>query len=159
MEYDPAVGRLRWKSRGKSRFDTRFAGKLAGYVSSTTGYRMITVDYEQFSEHQLVWFFHHGDWPIEIDHENHNRAENFIDGLREVDHSENNKNRSMSSRNKSGVNGVRWCSSRKKWHVMIGVNGKGKYVGRFDNFDEAVKARKEAEEKYGFHYNHGRLAV
>ena len=45
----------------------------------------------------------------------------------------------------SGTQGVYWHKTRKKWRVMITVNGQLKYVGLFDNKDDAIKARKDAE--------------
>jgi hypothetical protein len=162
MDYDPSTGRLIWKKRklagmlANIMFNKRFARKPAGYISSTTGYRMITVEYEEFTEHQLVWFYHHGTWPIEIDHENGKRSGNKIEDIRNVSHQENNKNKKINRRNESGVNGVRWDKSRGKWIVQIGVNGKTKTIGRYDNINDAIKARKEADKLYGFHPNHGR---
>ena len=50
--------------------------------------------------------------------------------------------------NKSGVKGVRYEPSRKKWRADIRVNYKAILIGRYDTFEEAVKHRKEAEEKY-----------
>ncbi len=50
--------------------------------------------------------------------------------------------------NKSGVKGVRYEPSKKKWRADIRVNYKAILIGRFNTFEEAVKARKKAEEKY-----------
>lgn len=49
--------------------------------------------------------------------------------------------------NKSGVVGVNWDKSRGKW--MAGIRFKGhKYnLGRFDNIQDAIDARKEAEQR------------
>ncbi|MBP1907056.1 hypothetical protein J2Z32_003721 [Paenibacillus turicensis] len=49
---------------------------------------------------------------------------------------------------KSGVKGVMWMESRKKWKAYIGVTGKQITIGYFANIDDAVNARKDAEEKY-----------
>lgn len=35
-----------------------------------------------------------------------------------------------------------------KWVAEIGVNRKKIHLGTFETFDDAIKARKEAEEKY-----------
>lgn len=50
--------------------------------------------------------------------------------------------------NTSGVMGVRWDSNRKKWYVDIEFKGKRHYLGRYEDKDEAIRVRKEAEEKY-----------
>lgn len=50
--------------------------------------------------------------------------------------------------NKSGHKGVIWMKSRNKWKAYIGFKGKQISLGYFDDKDEAIKARKRAEEKY-----------
>ena len=50
--------------------------------------------------------------------------------------------------NTSGVTGVGWDKSKKRWLAQIGFKGRAIYLGRYKDFDEAVKARKEAEQKY-----------
>lgn len=50
--------------------------------------------------------------------------------------------------NTSGVTGVRWDKSRNKWVASIIFKKKTYYLGRYKNKEDAIKARKEAEEKY-----------
>ena len=50
--------------------------------------------------------------------------------------------------NKSGVTGVRFDNSRGLWQAYLTFKGKTVFCKRFREFDEAVKARKEAESKY-----------
>lgn len=50
--------------------------------------------------------------------------------------------------NTSGVKGVNWDSTNSKWVARISVNKKRICIGYFDTFDDAVKARYDAEEKY-----------
>lgn len=50
--------------------------------------------------------------------------------------------------NKSGHKGVTWMASRQKWRAYIGFKGKQITLGYFDSKEEAIKTRKEAEEKY-----------
>lgn len=52
------------------------------------------------------------------------------------------------SNNTSGVTGVTWDSSRGKWTAQIVFQGRRIYLGRYANKEEAIAARKEAEEKY-----------
>jgi len=50
--------------------------------------------------------------------------------------------------NKSGVKGVSYHKATGKWDANIGVKGKQIFLGRFKNLEDAIKARKEGEEKY-----------
>lgn len=50
--------------------------------------------------------------------------------------------------NTSGAKGVSWSKSRQLWEVGIQIHGKKIHLGRYADFTEAVKVRKEAEEKY-----------
>lgn len=68
--------------------------------------------------------------------------------LRIVTSSQNNMNREIMSNNTSGVTGVDWHKGWKKWRVRITVNHKTISLGAFDSMDDAIKARKEAEQKY-----------
>lgn len=45
----------------------------------------------------------------------------------------------------------------QKWFAQIKVDGKTKSLGHFDNIDDAVQARLEAEQVYGFTERHGEL--
>ena len=85
---------------------------------------------------------------IRIDHQNHNTMNNRKSNLRRATSSENAMNSELSSANTSGVTGVLFDKKWNKWVASIMVNYKSIHLGRFDNFDDAVKARKEAEEKY-----------
>lgn len=50
--------------------------------------------------------------------------------------------------NTSGVKGISWNKSKELWEVYIGIHGKRIHLGRYENFEEAVKVRKRAEEEY-----------
>ncbi len=48
--------------------------------------------------------------------------------------------------NTSGVPGVDWRASKQRWRAMICFKGRRYYLGSYARFEDAVKARKEAEE-------------
>jgi len=50
--------------------------------------------------------------------------------------------------NKSGVKGVCWCKSSGKWVAHIGFRCKTYTLGKFDDINDAIAARKAAEGKY-----------
>lgn len=48
--------------------------------------------------------------------------------------------------NKTGCTGISYING--KYRVRIQINHKSKHIGYFDNLQDAIKARKNAEEKY-----------
>ena len=69
--------------------------------------------------------------------------------LRQVSHAGNTQNRlKLQPNNTSGHPGVYWVRARKKWVAQISVGGKNTNLGGFTNLDDAVAARKAAEQKY-----------
>ena len=91
---------------------------------------------------------------IPIDHIKHNIKDNRKSELRIVSNSQNNINREIRSDNTSGVTGVCWYKKRGMWMSYIAKDGKRKTIGYFTDFNDAVKARKEAEEKYFGEYSY-----
>lgn len=63
---------------------------------------------------------------------------------------DNSHNRSLSKTNSSGKTGVSFNKNKNKYIAYIMNNYKRIYLGQYDDFEEAVKIRKEAELKYGF---------
>lgn len=57
-------------------------------------------------------------------------------------------NRGIHKNNKSGKKGVYWDKNRGKWEAVIFLNKKRVILGHFDDFNEAVSARKNAEDTY-----------
>lgn len=57
-------------------------------------------------------------------------------------------NRNPTKRSVSGCKGVRFEERTKSWFVLIGVNYKQHFVGRFKDLNEAIQARHAAEQKF-----------
>jgi hypothetical protein len=72
---------------------------------------------------------------IVIDHIDNDPLNNRVDNLQLISHREN------TSKDKKGgtskYTGVCWCKSTNKWKSNIYINGKSKYLGRFDDEYEA----------------------
>lgn len=66
----------------------------------------------------------------------------------------NHMNRAIGSNNTSGHVGVHWRKERNKWAARITINNKTIYLGSFDNYEDAVRAREEAEDKYFGEYSY-----
>lgn len=97
-----------------------------------------------------------GRWPDIVDHINGNTLDDRWENLREVTARENSLNAKRSRKNTSGVRGVSWEKALDKWRSKIHVGVRQIHLGVYDDFFEAVCARKSAELKYSFHENHGR---
>jgi hypothetical protein len=84
----------------------------------------------------------------QVDHINGNKLDNRRQNLRVVNQTENNCNIAVRKDSTTRVTGVRWDTQRLKWAAQIAFNKKVIPLGRFDSFDEAVAARRAAEDKY-----------
>lgn len=62
--------------------------------------------------------------------------------------SEQSINQRIRNTNTSGHKGVSWENRRKKWIAKITLNYKSIHLGTFDNIDDAIFARKQAEIRY-----------
>lgn len=131
------------------------AGQPAGSVSNW-GYIKVQALGRYYKAHHLVWLIERGVWAVELDHINGLRSDNRIENLREVSRQENMRNKRLTQGSASGVMGVVWNKALKKWRAVITVSRKNIYLGYFDDLESAVKAREEANRKYGFHENHGK---
>lgn len=144
LTYDAATGVFRWLKRTGS----SAAGNEAG-CAARNGYLSVRVDGVLYAAHRLAWFYVNGTWPSgHIDHINRNKLDNRISNLRVCNDLENGQNTNISKANKSGVTGVWFNPKVEKWHAQIMVNRKNLYLGRYQEKESAIKARKMAEEKY-----------
>ena len=118
--------------------------KIAGYLTKQ-GYIIIQIDYIKYYAHRLAWFYMKGEWPPnEIDHIDKVKSNNRFNNLRLATSRQNSFNVNIRSNNTSGIKGVYWNKSHKKWQAQIKQAGKQIYLGRFINKEEAGKAVAEA---------------
>ena len=144
LDYDQKTGFFTWKV---SLTNSVPAGSRAHNVMPPRGYIRIGVDGEIFLAHRLAWFYVHGEWPDLLDHIDRNTSNNRLSNLRRATQSQNHQNQGLSKRNTSGVKGVSWDKARVKWKLHIAAGNKKKQI-RFDTKEQAIAARKDAEDKY-----------
>ena len=83
-----------------------------------------------------------------VDHKKHRLFDNRKDFLRIGNQSQNMMNASKRIDNTSGTTGISQLSRDGKWSAEIQFNNKKIRLGIFEDLEDAIKARKEAEEKY-----------
>lgn len=105
--------------------------------------RIVTThDKQVFTMHKILTGKSH------MDHINRNTFDNRKSNLRDADFSQNSQNRTKQSNNTSGVIGVSFDNSSNVWKARINVKKKQHTIYRGTSFEDAVKARLEAEKKY-----------
>lgn len=97
------------------------------------------------------------DFENKFDHISHNRIDNRKVNLRLITSHQNAMNMGMKNTNTSGVTGVQLQNTKKKWTAVITYNYKPIWLGCYESFDDAVKARIKGEiqyfKEYSPHYN------
>lgn len=83
----------------------------------------------------------------EVDHiKSDAKYDNRKSNLRIATQSQNRMNCKLRSNNKSGVTGVNWHKAYNKWKARITKDGKEIHLGYFENLNDAIEARKQAEQ-------------
>lgn len=160
LSYNPNTGELRWKKRDGPQGDLfgwnkRHAGKVAGHLHKS-GYIRINIGGTVFLAHRLIFLMEYGYCPKYIDHKNRKRDDNRKLNLMEATKEENSNNQGMSKANTSGVKNVSWFKANSKWGVTFRIDGKQKFFGLFEDFQEAVSRANEIREKLGKRGEHER---
>lgn len=139
---DPATGLLRWLMRPTAKGNVK-AGDIAG--SKTHGYLRVCFRGHKIPAHHLCWALHYGEWPNgELDHINGKRSDNRIVNLRLASTSQNHANKGRQKNNKTGYKGVHFNKERGLYVAQISVDGRNRFLGRFQTADLAYAAYKDA---------------
>lgn len=136
LHYDPETGVFTWRvRRGGIK-----PGSAAGSVSPQ-GYVRINIGGHLYLRHRLAWLYSRGSWPDQdIDHINGVYGDDRVGNLRQCSKSENGQNRPARQPSVSGLIGVSWKISHKKWRARITLNLKSKTLGYYNSKEEAHAA-------------------
>ena len=151
LSVDTEQGLFTWKNTmgGKA-----FKGDIAG-SRNANGYVLIRLDGKDYLAHRLMWLYVYGAMPIlQIDHIDRNRDNNKPTNLRLATQKQNSENMFRVKTNTSGFRGVRREArlKTKPWSATITHNYKQKHLGYYATFEEAVEARKAAEDLFFTHH-------
>lgn len=112
---------------------------------SKTGYPVANINHKVTKIHRYILGL--TDSSIIVDHKNRNPFDNRKTNLRICTTTDNARNKSVSKKSKSGHIGIR-KTPNNRYNVRITCNRKEIHVGNFKTLDEAIAARKAAEDRY-----------
>lgn len=149
-------------SKGGNPTTYRYGYKLLKPGKKDTGYLLVilsdmTNNRQKVAKvHGLVCEAFHGPkpgWDYEVAHRDHDRQNNAASNLRWATHQDNIRDSASVGRmvgspkvaaNSSGVIGVTWDKLKRRWVAQFC----GQRLGKFKNFEDAVTARKRAEQAH-----------
>lgn len=137
-------------------FDLEDYNKIKNYCWNVahTGYLQARDGNTTVLMHRIIFMEKYPDGNFTIDHIGHNTLDMRKPKLRVTEQKYNCMNKMRQENNTSGIIGVYWDKSKNKWVAQIGVDYKNIHLGRFTNIEDAIAARKAAEEKYFGEYSY-----
>ena len=135
-------------------FTRNSTSKVVG-TTCTNNYLRVTIDYTECLLHRLAFVYMTGVLPEVVDHKDHDGINNIWSNLRATNRSGNARNTSLFSTNTSGITGVTYDNSRKKWMAQIrilGINKSKRFTTKFGAIRQRIKWNRE----FNFHENHGK---
>ena len=136
-------GNLYWKVKTNPRVNI---GAKAGTFNKNNQRTYIRINKITYGLHRLIFLYHYGWFPTEVDHIDTCRTNNTIENLREATRSQNQHNKRVQINNTSGVKNVSFLKNR--WVVKLKVKRKQIHIGRFKDFELAELVAIMAREKY-----------
>jgi hypothetical protein len=109
-------------------------GCLAGWVNPNN-YRYVSISNRKYLLHRLIWLYHYGYLPKQIDHINGDSLDNRVENLRVATQSQNMANKPVRSDSKSRIKGV--TKQGNKYYAKICVKGKSFYLGTYETPEKA----------------------
>ena len=128
------------------------AGTIAG-TKTSDGYLTVQIEGQPYRLHRLAFLYMTGELPpdeLVVDHINQVRHDNRFFNLRIGTHAENLQNVRGANdwlNRTSKHRGVHWDSKRGKWFAQIAVNGKKRFLGRFESEEAALLAYESARDE------------
>ena len=161
VRYDPKTGQMfRILTRKGPWGHEKHINKLVT-GKNNRGYFWINILGYMYLVHRLAFLYMTGKHPEgEVDHINGSRSDNRWCNLRETDCFNNARNQGIRKDCTSGVRGVNYVThplaGNKRWKARISHKGMRFDLGSYHTFEEAVAARRKAEQDYGYHENHAK---
>jgi hypothetical protein len=120
----------------------KYRQRFTGYKDKK-GYFVFGLDGKSYKNHRYIYEMYHSVKLKKdefINHKNHIRNDNRIDNLEVVTNQQNSQYQLKQQGTSSQYKGVCWYKANCKWQAQIMIDGKYKYLGRFNNEIDAAKA-------------------
>lgn len=136
LGYDPLTGIVTWLVDAASSVR---AGSEAGTLHSD-GYFRVMIGRKTYALHRVIWKIYHGVDPVGVvDHRDGVGSDNRIVQLRDASQRNNQWNRTVNRRSKTGVKGVVFNSRRQVYEINIkDAEGKRAPSGTFRTVEDAL---------------------
>ena len=132
-------GHLLWNPDATlKKIPSHLIGNVAGTINKARGYRYIKIDGISYLAHRLVFLFHKGYLPDEVDHDNRNKLDNRIENLLDSNRLLNTRNTKVRKDSTSGLKNIR--SIGGKWQVRLQINKKT-YSKLLPSLEDAIEYR------------------
>jgi hypothetical protein len=161
-EWRTVPGHTRYSVSNRGRVRNTRTGRILRQSDNGKGYVNVGLVpdgqacvHTTFSVHRLVAtaFIPNPEGLPHIDHINRQKLDNRAENLRWAKPHLNGQNNGLSRRNTSGYKGVYFNKGAQKWMAYIRHEGKLKYLGLFDDPEEASAHRDQVgKELYGEFY-------
>lgn len=133
--YDPETGKLYWKTSNRGRKE----GTEAGCFNK--GYRVLKFQGRQYEVHRIIWKMTKNEWPVCVDHINHDRGDNRLVNLRNVSYGENQLNRKEPRPAITQNSGIRLNPSGSFAAFTVGSRNR-KYLGTRSTLEQALELQR-----------------
>ena len=149
FRYNADTGQLFWRARASNRAPP---GSEVGTIDTKPDgrkYLRTALHNEKLYVHRIIMTMIYGSCPdfILVDHRDGNGLNNRIDNLRFADPALNSANHRRKP-GPSGYVGVNWWKTKRLWKARIGIHREQITLGCFTRIEDAIAARKAAEELF-----------
>jgi hypothetical protein len=134
-------GALYWKIKCGRGISVKYPNDKVIVVADPLGYFYVTWRRKHYAVHRVIFLLIHKWLPECIDHIDGNPSNNNFLNLRPASRLQNQFNRRINSKCKSGVKNV--TSHQGKWQVRFSIKGKTKHYGVFEDLEFAELVAQE----------------
>lgn len=146
-------GHLYWKIKAGRGTSVKRPGDVVAPAPDPLGYCYVTWRRKHYAVHRVVFLLTYGYLPDCIDHIDGNPSNNRAENLRPATRLQNQFNRRINARTKSGVKNV--YPHQGKWSVRFSVARKTRHYGCYETIEEATtvaaKVRVELHGEFARH--------